>query len=242
MEMIGDAPMIVHVWRRACESKMGRVIVATDAQEIYDAIISAGGQAQMTRSDHQSGSDRIAEALENADPGRHASKIVNLQGDLPTLDPTLVASCLAPLASEDNTGTRADIATLAAPIIDPAERDNPNVVKIVATPVSPSSIASQRQSGSQAPQRLRALYFTRATAPHGDGPHYHHIGIYAYTRDALDRFIALPQSPLEQREKLEQLRALEAGMRIDVTVVDTIPLGVDTPADLQKAKDIIANA
>ncbi|HVZ06053.1 3-deoxy-manno-octulosonate cytidylyltransferase [Hyphomicrobium sp.] len=218
---IGGVPMIVHVWRRAMAAELGQVIVATDSQEIASAVESAGGSAVLTRADHESGSDRVFEAVTKSDPARKASTIVNLQGDLPTLDPTLVTRCIAPLETSD-----VDIATLAAVIGNDEERTNPNVVKVVGTPL--------------AEDHLRALYFTRATAPSGEGPLYHHIGIYAYRRPSLERFVALPQSPLEKREKLEQLRALEAGMRIDVTVVDTVPLGVDTPADLERARRLLA--
>lgn len=217
---IHGEPMIVHVWRRAMAAESGRVVVATDAEEIVAAVRSAGGEAVMTRADHASGSDRVFEAVSRIDPDADAELVVNLQGDLPTLDPKLVATCLATLA-----GKGPDIATLAAEIRDPDERDNPNVVKVVGTPLGK--------------ERLRALYFTRATAPHGEGPLYHHIGIYAYRRNALERFIAMPPSALERREKLEQLRALEGGMRIDVAVVDTVPLGVDTPADLERARELL---
>ena len=151
--------------------------------------------------------------------------IVNLQGDLPTLEPRLVTACLAPLSCADT-----DIATLTAQIVEPNEMTNPNVVKIVGTPI-PAESGSQRV--------LRALYFTRATAPYGQGPLFHHIGIYAYRRAALERFVTLPPSPLELREKLEQLRALEAGMRIDAAIVDTVPLGVDTPGDLERARSLL---
>lgn len=179
----------------------------------------------MTRADHQSGSDRVFEALSKLDPEGDADVIVNLQGDLPTLDPTLVRACVAPLDRSKHT----DIATLAAEIVVEEERTNPNVVKIVGTPLSD-------------PKHLRALYFTRVTAPYGEGPLYHHIGIYAYRRQALERFISLAPSPLEKREKLEQLRALEAGMRIDVAIVDTVPLGVDTAADIERARTFISTA
>jgi 3-deoxy-manno-octulosonate cytidylyltransferase (CMP-KDO synthetase) len=216
---IEGEPMVVHVWRRATESNAGRVVVATDADEIVRAVRAAGGEAVLTRSDHPSGSDRVFEAVERVDP--QADRIVNLQGDLPTLEPHLVRSCLAPLEASET-----DIASLAAEIVEAEERTNPNVVKVVGTPL-----------GGE--RRLRALYFTRATAPFGDGPLYHHIGIYAYRREALARFIGLAPSPLERREKLEQLRALEAGMRIDVEVVDTVPLGVDTPADLERARSLL---
>jgi 3-deoxy-manno-octulosonate cytidylyltransferase (CMP-KDO synthetase) len=218
---IHGKPMIVHVWRRAAEANAGRVIVATDSTEIADAVKGAGGEAVMTRADHASGSDRIHEAVMKVDPARTAEIIVNLQGDLPSLDPLLVSQCIAPLTLEET-----DIATLAAVISEEDERTNPNVVKVVGTPIGEN--------------RLRALYFTRATAPHGDGPLYHHIGIYTYRRASLERFVSLPAATLEKREKLEQLRALEAQMRIDVAIVDTVPLGVDTPADLERARRLIA--
>ena len=162
----------------------------------------------------------LFEALGKVDPQRGAKIIVNLQGDLPTLAPSAIVAALQPLADE-----AVDIATLAAEIKVAEERANPNVVKVVGTPIAPS--------------RLRALYFTRATAPAGDGPLYHHIGLYAFRRAALERFVKLPPSPLERREKLEQLRAIEAGMRIDVEIVDTVPLGVDTPEDLEKARTML---
>jgi 3-deoxy-manno-octulosonate cytidylyltransferase (CMP-KDO synthetase) len=216
--------MIVHVWRRAMAADAGRVVVATDAEAIASAIRAAGGEAVMTRPDHASGSDRVFEAVGRIDPHGDFEIILNLQGDLPTLEPCLARDCLAPL-----TASGPHIATLAAEISKVEERTNPNVVKVVATP-------------TDIPDRLRALYFTRATAPYGEGPLHHHIGIYAYRRAALERFVALKPSPLELRERLEQLRALENGMRIDVTVVDTVPLGVDTPADLEIARQLLAPA
>jgi 3-deoxy-manno-octulosonate cytidylyltransferase (CMP-KDO synthetase) len=219
---IAGVPMIVHVLRRAVAAALGPVVVATDSDAIAAAVDKSGGRAVMTRADHASGSDRIFEALGAIDPQRRVQIIVNVQGDLPTLDPAHIAASVAPLADE-----AVDIATLAAEIVKPAERTNPNVVKVVGTPVGPA--------------RLRALYFTRATAPSGEGPLYHHIGLYAYRRAALERFVALPPSPLEQREKLEQLRALEAGMRIDVALIDTVPLGVDTPEDLEIARSVLTN-
>lgn len=221
---IHGEPMIVHVWRRAMASGAGRVVVATDSDKILAAVRSAGGEAEMTRADHPSGSDRIFEVLARIDPERRLAAVVNLQGDLPTLDPALVKACLEPVTA----GT-ADLATLAAVITSEHERTEPSVVKVVGTQADPDR-----------PDRLRALYFTRATAPWGDGPLYHHIGIYAWRRAALERFVSLPPSPLELREKLEQLRALEAGMRIEVAVVDTVPLGVDTPADLERARRMLA--
>jgi 3-deoxy-manno-octulosonate cytidylyltransferase (CMP-KDO synthetase) len=218
---IGGEPMIVHVWRRAVEADCGAVVVATDSEKVRDAVVKAGGAAMMTRPDHVSGSDRVFEAVQLHDPSAKLDTIVNLQGDLPTLDPALVHACLAAL-SEGN----ADIGTIAAKIVRDEERTDPNVVKAIGSPLPGSST-------------LRALYFTRATAPYGEGPLYHHIGIYAYTRRALERFVSLPPSPLELREKLEQLRALEAGMRIHVGLVDTVPLGVDTPPDLERARELI---
>lgn len=218
---VGGRPMIVEVARRAVAAGIGRVAVATDAVEIADAVRAAGFEAVMTRADHPSGSDRIFEALRVLDPGGAVRIVVNVQGDLPTIAPETIRAALAPLAQTD-----ADIATLAAVITEPHERTDPNVVKVVGTPL--------------AADRLRALYFTRATAPFGEGPLYHHIGLYAYRRAALERFVSLPPSPLEMREKLEQLRALEAGMRIDVAVVDAVPLGVDTPEHLARARALLA--
>ncbi|MEZ5828010.1 MAG: 3-deoxy-manno-octulosonate cytidylyltransferase [Hyphomicrobiales bacterium] len=223
MAEIAGEPMIVHVWRRATEANCGPVVVATDAEAVRDAVAKAGGEALMTRPDHASGSDRVHEAIRQFDPDRRMDTIVNLQGDLPTLDPALVRACIAALDEG-----AADIGTIAAEIVREEERTNPNVVKVVGSPLGRGGI-------------LRALYFTRATAPYGDGPLYHHIGMYAYRRAALERFVALPPSPLETREKLEQLRALEAGMHINVGLVDTVPLGVDTPADLARAREILAS-
>lgn len=217
---IGGLPMIVQVVRRAEAAGLGPVVVATDSGAIATAVEKGGGRAVLTRSDHVSGSDRIHEALGIVDPEGKAEIIVNVQGDLPTIPPGDIAAAIGPLADRD-----VDIATIAAEITRDEERTNPNVVKAVGSPVAPG--------------RLRALYFTRATAPYGDGPLYHHIGLYAYRRAALARFVALQPSPLEQREKLEQLRALEAGMRIDVIIVDSVPLGVDTPDDLERARALI---
>ena len=217
---ICGVPMIVHVLRRAQAAAIGQVVVATDSAEVAAIVDKAGGRAVLTRADHASGSDRIFEALGKVDSQRRAEIVVNLQGDLPMLAPAAIAAALTPLAD-----AAVDIATLAAEIKLAEERDNPNVVKVVGTPVAPA--------------RLRALYFTRATAPAGDGPLYHHIGLYAFRRAALERFVKLPPSVLERREKLEQLRALEAGMRIDVAIVEEVPLGVDTPEDLAKARTML---
>jgi 3-deoxy-manno-octulosonate cytidylyltransferase (CMP-KDO synthetase) len=220
---IAGMPMIVHVLRRAEAAKIGRVAVATDTPEIAAAVKSHGGEAVMTRADHPSGSDRIYEAMQTLDPEGKAEIVINLQGDFPTITPDTIRSVLPPLADPS-----VDISTLASEIHSEEEDRAPSVVKAVGSPIGP--------------RRLRALYFTRATAPWGDGPRYHHIGLYAYRRAALERFVRLPPSPLELQEKLEQLRALEAGMRIDVTIVDTVPRGVDTPADLETARRILANS
>jgi 3-deoxy-manno-octulosonate cytidylyltransferase (CMP-KDO synthetase) len=220
---IAGLPMIVHVLRRAEAAKIGRVALATDTPEIAAVAKSHGFTAVMTRTDHVSGSDRIYEALGELDPGGEAEIVVNLQGDFPTIRPDNIRSVLEPLADP-----AVDIATLAAEIHDEEEDTNPNVVKMVGSPISG--------------RRMRALYFTRATAPWGDGPRYHHVGLYAYRRAALQRFVALPPSVLERQEKLEQLRAIEAEMRIDAMIVDTVPRGVDTPADLETARRLLAKA
>jgi 3-deoxy-manno-octulosonate cytidylyltransferase (CMP-KDO synthetase) len=214
LAMIGDAPMIVQVWRRAMEAKLGDVVVACDGPEIAEVMKKAGGKAVITDPNHPSGSDRIWEAVRAVGPAHDI--IINLQGDVPTLEPRLLHELLKPLENK-----AVDIATLAAEIREPGEHTNPSVVKAVLA------------------ENGRALYFTRATAPANDGPRYHHIGVYAYRRAALEKFVSLPPSPLELREKLEQLRALEAGMRIDAVVVDTVPLGVDTPEDLERARHLL---
>jgi 3-deoxy-manno-octulosonate cytidylyltransferase (CMP-KDO synthetase) len=218
---IAGRPMIVHVAERAAASGLGRVVVATDADEVTEAVHAHGFESFMTRPDHQSGSDRIFEALQALDPERQVDIVVNVQGDLPTIEPEIIRAALAPLAEP-----AVDIATLCVEIVRKEEKTNPNVVKIVGSPLSAT--------------RLRALYFTRATAPAGQGPLYHHVGLYAYRRAALERFVALPPSPLERRERLEQLRALEAGMRIDAEIVRSVPLGVDTPDDLERARKILS--
>ena len=214
---IAGRPLIVHVLERAVEAGVGPVLVACCEPEVAEAVRAAGGEAAMTDPGLPSGSDRIRAALDDFDPGRRFDRVVNLQGDLPTVPPGDIRAALALL---DDPGV--DIGTVAAEIVREEERTNPNVVKAVF--------------GADG----RALYFTRATAPTGPGPLYHHIGLYAWRRAALERFTALPPSPLEQREKLEQLRALEAGMRVAVAVVDSIPLGVDTPADLARARELLA--
>jgi 3-deoxy-manno-octulosonate cytidylyltransferase (CMP-KDO synthetase) len=219
---IHGLPMIVQVLKRAVEADIGPVVIAAADREIAEAVRDAGGRAVLTDPAHPSGSDRIFEALTLCDPDGKHDAVVNLQGDLPTIDRGTVRAAFAVLADGN-----VDIATLAAEITDPAERGDPNVVKAIVALKPPDSVG-------------RALYFTRATAPWGEGPLYHHIGLYAYRRAALERFVALPPGVLEQRERLEQLRALEAGMRIDIALVDTVPLGVDTPADLARAREILA--
>lgn len=221
---IHGEPMIVHVWRRAMESGAGPVYVAAGEAEIVDAVTSAGGQAILTDANLPSGSDRILAALEALDGVEQYDTVVNVQGDLPTLDPALVSTAVRTLSESG-----ADIATLACLIKSPSERTNTNVTKAIV------AWNDTNQSG-------RALYFTRADAPWGQGPSYHHIGLYAFRPEALRRFVALPASPLEKREKLEQLRALEAGMSIAVARVDTIPLGVDTPEDLERARTLLATS
>ncbi len=216
---IAGQPMIVRVLRRAQAAHIGEAVVATDSEAVAAAVEKAGGRAVMTRSDHISGSDRICEALAALDPEHRFDIVVNVQGDLPTIEPADIRTALTPLSDP-----AVDIATLAAEITDPAERGNPNVVKVKGTPVTRG--------------RLRAETFTRADAS-GPGPHYHHIGLYAYRRAALERFVKLAPSANEQREKLEQLRALDAGMRIDVALVKSVPFGVDTPEDLEKARALL---
>lgn len=212
--------MIARVVDRALAAGLGPVVVAVDSDEISAALEGSGARTVLTRPDHPSGSDRIFEAIGRVDPDRRHDVVVNLQGDFPTVSPLAIAAALGPLADAD-----VAIGTLAGEIVSEHERANENVVKVVGSPVSE--------------RRLRALYFTRATAPWGDGPLYHHSGIYAYRRAALERFVSLPPSTLEKRERLEQLRALEDGMRIDVTVIDEVPFGVDTPEDLARARQLL---
>ncbi len=219
---IHGEPMIVHVWRRAMEAGIGPVVVAAAEEAIADTVIAAGGMVVLTNPDHPSGSDRVWEAVCLIDPQGKYNVVVNVQGDLPTIDPAAIRAVLAPLSDAG-----VDIATLGAVITDAGERTNPNVVKAVV------EMGSGADTG-------RALYFTRATAPWGDGPLFHHIGLYAYRRAALERFVSLPPAQLEQREKLEQLRALANGMTIALARVDIVPLGVDTIEDLDRARHMLA--
>jgi 3-deoxy-manno-octulosonate cytidylyltransferase (CMP-KDO synthetase) len=220
---IAGLPMIVHVLRRAEAAGIGRVAVATDTPEIASVVTAHGGEAVMTRADHPSGSDRIHEAMQKLDPEGKAEIVINLQGDFPTITPQTIREVLPPFSEP-----AVDIVTLASQIHTEEEDLAPSVVKAIGSPIGP--------------RRLRALYFTRATAPYGNGPRYHHIGLYAYRRAALERFVALPPSPLERQESLEQLRAVEAGMRIDIMIVDSVPRGVDTPPDLETARSILSKS
>lgn len=219
---INGRAMILHCWDRAIAAQLGPVIVACGDREIYEAVDAAGARAVMTDPDLPSGSDRIYAALTEIDPDNEYDVVINLQGDLPTIDPDAIRAAAAAL--DDG----ADIGTIAARIVKPGERDNPNVVKVCAA------------LGDDC-RRARALYFSRATVPAGDGDHFHHIGLYAYRRQALADFVALAPGRLERRERLEQLRALEAGLRIDVSLVDSVPLGVDTPDDLETARKLLAD-
>ncbi|WP_158667545.1 3-deoxy-manno-octulosonate cytidylyltransferase [Bradyrhizobium guangdongense] len=220
---IAGLPMIVHVLRRAEAAAIGRVAVATDTPEIASVVSAHGGEVVMTRPDHPSGSDRIHEAMQKLDPEGKAEIVINLQGDFPTIAPQTIREVLPPFADP-----AVDIVTLASEIHTEEEDLAPSVVKAIGSPIGP--------------KRLRALYFTRATAPYGNGPRYHHIGLYAYRRAALERFVSLPPSPLERQESLEQLRAMEAGMRIDIMIVDSVPRGVDTPPDLETARSILSKS
>ncbi len=219
LRAIAGEPMIVHVWRRAIEAHVGPVVVATPDPAIADAVTAVGGRTAMTGLSHESGSDRIAEALAAIDPERRHDSVINLQGDLPVLDPETIRAPFRLLADPD-----VDVATPVA-LAAAEERDNPNVVKAVFEPLGP--------------RHGRALYFTRLAAPAGEGALYHHIGLYAYRRTALEDFVAAPPSVLEKRERLEQLRALGLGLRIQVAIVDTVPLGVDTEADFERARAIL---
>ena len=220
---IAGEPMIVHVWRRAVAAAVGPVVVACAEREIAAAVAAAGGEAVLTRIDHPSGSDRVHEAVTLLDrAGRH-DVVVNVQGDLPLIDPAAIRAVLAPLADP-----AVEIATLAAVIADPAELAAPSVVKVAAG-FAPGAASA------------RALYFSRLPVPFGAGEHYHHIGLYAFRRAALERFVALPRGVLEMRESLEQLRALAAGMHIEVALVDSVPLGIDTPEDLAQARALVSD-
>lgn len=219
---IAGKPMIVHVWERAMEAGLGRVVVAAAEQQIIDAIVAAGGEAVMTDANLPTGSDRIYQALTKLDPERKHDAVINVQGDVPTLESKYIRTAYETLQNSD-----ADIATLITPIVKAEEIAATQVVKAIV------ELPSGQSSG-------RAHYFTRVPAPWGEGPHYCHVGLYAYRRAALERFVKSPRSTLEQREGLEQLRALAIGLRIDAAVIDTLPLGVDTPEDLEKARIVLS--
>jgi 3-deoxy-manno-octulosonate cytidylyltransferase (CMP-KDO synthetase) len=215
---IHGQPMIVHVWRRALAANVGQVLVAAAENDIAEAVRRQGGDAMATDPNLPSGSDRIAQALALRDPARKFQYVVNVQGDLPTIDPLAIQRCLAGLANE-----QVDIATIAAPITTAAERDNPNVVKAIAPLSATREVAFARD-------------FLRTLTPEHEPPFWHHIGVYAYRRAALERFVALPVSARERERRLEQMRALDHGMRIAVVRVDAVPLGVDAPEDLEQAR------
>jgi 3-deoxy-manno-octulosonate cytidylyltransferase (CMP-KDO synthetase) len=218
---IHGLPMILHVWKRAVEANVGQVLVAAAEIEIAEAVRQHGGDAIVTDPAHPSGSDRIAEALQLRDPEGRFGFVVNLQGDLPTIDPLSVQRCLAGLVNE-----QADISTIAARIEDQADVDNPNIVKAIAPLSAEREVAFARD-------------FLRQVGPDHPPPHWHHIGVYAYRRPVLERFVSLPVSEREAGRRLEQMRALDNGMRIVVVRVDTVPLGVDTPAELETARKML---
>ncbi len=218
---IGGIPMIVHVLRRAEAAACGPVYVACDGDDIADVVTEAGGHAILTDPELPSGTDRVHAALQQIDPKEQHDIVINIQGDLPLLEPQAVQDVLLPFRRKKDVA----ISTLVSPITDDAEATDPHVVKAVITWDYDGELG-------------RALYFTRATAPWGEGPLWHHIGLYAYTREALTTFTQLPTSLLERREKLEQLRALEHNMHLAVVKVDHIPLGVDTAEDLEKARTL----
>ncbi|RWA77124.1 MAG: 3-deoxy-manno-octulosonate cytidylyltransferase [Mesorhizobium sp.] len=220
---INGRPMITHVWCRGIEANIGPVVVACGEPEIAEIVKDVGGQAILTDAALPSGSDRAYTALREVDPDEKHDVVVVLQGDLPTIDPATIQATLTPLARHP----ACEIATLATLIEDHVELHAPQVVKIALALASGESIG-------------RATYFSRAIIPYGNGPHYHHVGMYTYRRPALAKYVGLPRGVLEQRENLEQLRAIENGMRIDAAVIQTEPLGVDTPADLEKARALLS--
>ncbi len=220
---IAGRPMIVQVMLRALEAGIGPVVVAAGDAAIVAAVEAAGGRAVLTDPDLPSGSDRVQQALATLDPDGKFDVVVNLQGDVPTIDPAVIRAALAPLADPT-----IDIGTLVVPIADDAEAATNSFVKAACAFLPGAAVAP-------------ALYFSRAAIPWGEGPRWHHIGIYAYRRAALARFVTLPESPLERREGLEQLRALEAGMRIGCARIAHGPFGVDTPADLERARRILVD-
>ena len=222
MAMIGDAPMIVHVWRRAIASEVGPVAVACSEDVVAEAIRAVGGTAVMTDPTLPRGSDRIHAALMALDPEGAHDVVLNLQGDFPMLPSALLRQVLAPLADPQFA-----VGTLVTPIQSAAEAASSSVVKAVCAFADGAEVAP-------------ALYFSRAAVPWGEGPLWHHLGVYAYRRAALTRFVSLPESLLEIRESLEQLRLLEAGLRIGAARTDATVFGVDTPEDLERARRLLA--
>ena len=217
---IGGKPMVVRAWEQAVASGLPVAVAAGD-QEIVDVIAAEGGTAVLTDPDLPSGSDRVLAALETLDPDGSYDSVINLQGDMPLADPGIATACAALLHGEPS----CDIATLVAPELDASDRSNADVVKAVL------ALAEGHRHG-------RALYFTRSTL-YGDAPVWRHIGVYGYRREALKRFCAAPPSPLEKREKLEQLRALELGLQIWGAVIDEAPISVDNPTDLEAARKLV---
>jgi len=213
---INGKPMIAWMVDIARAANAGPILVAAAEEEVAEAALKAGANVTLTDPDLPSGSDRVYAALQAFDPSGRFDVVVNLQGDMPTMRAADVARAVAALRDG------ADIATLVSPSTDEAERDNPNLVKAIRSADG------------------RCLYFTRSPAPHGEGPIERHVGIYVYTRDALARFVAAPPSPLELREKLEQLRALEMGMIIRADAIEDFPKGVDSPPDLEAARKVLA--
>ena len=218
---INGVPMIVHVWQRAVAANVGQVLVAAAENEIAEVIRRAGGDAIVTDPALPSGSDRIAEALRLRDPSRRFSFVLNLQGDLPTIDSLSIQRCLAGLVNE-----QAEISTIAARIEAEADVANPNIVKAITPLGDEREVAFARD-------------FVRNVGPEHAAPYWHHIGVYAYRRKSLEQFVALPVSAGEADRKLEQMRALDNGMRIVVVRVETVPLGVDTPDELEIARQML---
>jgi 3-deoxy-manno-octulosonate cytidylyltransferase (CMP-KDO synthetase) len=217
--------MICHVWEKAIEANVGPVIVACGDQEIVEAVKAFGGETVLTDPTLPTGTDRVKSAADIYDPQQTYEFVINVQGDLPTLESSLLPESLEPFQDSG-----VDIATLATMIEDPHELTDGNVVKIALSLKGEGTIG-------------RALYFSRNLIPSSEGPHYHHIGLYAFRRKALNQYVNLPVNALEIRERLEQLRALAHGMRIDVKIVNTkAPFGVDTPADLEKAIRVIGES
>lgn len=218
---INGKPMILHVWEQAVAAEIGKVIVATDSDQIKQVISEAGGNCELTRSNHQSGTDRIYEALENFDQDKNINFIINLQGDLPQINRECLSSVVNLLSDE-----AAEVSTLVCEMTDHDEINSKSIVKAIAD-INPNTKIG------------RAINFTRTPEASINGNYLHHIGLYAYTRSALEKFVHLAPSTREIDQKLEQLRALDNQMRIDIQLIDFLPLGVDTPEDLEKMQKLI---